>query len=109
MSDKTAAKTAPKEKAKQSNKEASKDQIVKSRDEGRAPKKPLWTLARCKKYARRYPTETLWASGAPASYKSALAHGWRDQCVVEITAMAGKVTAFPSKKTTATTTTKRAA
>lgn len=46
--------------------------------------KAKWTLERCKRYARRFTSETVWASASPASYKAAVAHGWRDQCVAEM-------------------------
>jgi hypothetical protein len=74
------------------NKEAAKAKKEKKTDgdEGgevvhahvtRAKKKSNWTLDRCKKYARRFKTELEWAEGAPASYKSAQAHGWVAQCL----------------------------
>jgi hypothetical protein len=47
----------------------------------RTKKKSSWTLERCQKYARRFKSETEWAEGAPASYKSAMAHGWVAQCM----------------------------
>ena len=31
--------------------------------------KQAWTLQRCQKFARRFPSEQDWAAGAPASYK----------------------------------------
>jgi hypothetical protein len=74
------------------NKEAPKAKKEKKTDDGeggevvhahvaRVKKKSLWTLDRCKKYARRFSTESDWAAGAPASYKSAQAHGWIAQCM----------------------------
>lgn len=54
-------------------------------------KKAPWTLERCKKYARRYSTEVLWASQAQSSYKSAVAHGWLEECLQAMTQNQGKV------------------
>lgn len=47
----------------------------------RVKKKSAWTLERCMKFARRFKSEMEWAAGAPASYKSAEAHGWIAQCM----------------------------
>jgi hypothetical protein len=47
----------------------------------RTKKKSAWTLERCMKFAKRFKTEQEWAAGAPASYKSAAAHGWIAQCM----------------------------
>jgi hypothetical protein len=44
-------------------------------------KKQPWTLERCQKAARRFTSEQEWQAGAPASHKSATAHGWVKQCV----------------------------
>jgi hypothetical protein len=55
--------------------------IVKAKEAQKQEIKVEWTLERCLKYARRYPNEAVWASDSPASYKSAVAHGWKDQCV----------------------------
>ena len=46
-----------------------------------AKKKKPWTLEKCMKAARRFSTEAEWCAGAPASYKSATAHGWVAQCM----------------------------
>jgi hypothetical protein len=43
-------------------------------------KKVAWTLARCKKLARRYKNEREWQAGSPSSYKAANAHGWIKEC-----------------------------
>lgn len=44
-------------------------------------KNSSWTLERCKKAARRFTNEAEWCAGAPAAYKSAVAHGWVAQCL----------------------------
>ena len=46
-----------------------------------AKKKKPWTLEKCMKAAHRFKTEAEWSAGAPASYKSAQAHGWIQQCM----------------------------
>lgn len=48
-------------------------------------KKKAWTLDKCLKTARRFQSESEWATGAPAAYKSAIAHGWTKQCVAGMT------------------------
>ena len=55
-------------------------------------KKEAWTLDKCVKSARRFQSETEWSAGAPASYKSATAHGWVKQCVGAMSGNAGKTT-----------------
>jgi hypothetical protein len=88
MSEKTTEKHAAKNTEKNTDKrttekKTSKDDVLVSKESAKA-EKLSWTLERCKKYARQYTSEVLWASGAPASYKSAVAHGWRDICLAEI-------------------------
>ena len=103
MSDKSAEKAPKKEAAeKTATAEGKKDngnKIVKKADVKRVERAP-WTLERCLKYSRRYPTEAIWASTASASYKSAVAHGWRDQCLAEMQKLAGTVVTGNFKKPT---------
>lgn len=49
----------------------------------RQASKTKWTLARCKRFARRFRSEQDWEAGAPSSYKSAVAHGWMKECKKE--------------------------
>ena len=87
MSEKATAKPAEKEAKKDV-----KSEVVKAKDQQAKREKQEWTLEKCMKYARRSTSEALWASTSPASYKSAVAHGWRDQCLAEIEkAKSGKV------------------
>lgn len=55
-------------------------------------KKEAWTLEKCVKSARRFQSETEWSAGAPASYKSATAHGWVKQCLGSMAGGAAKTT-----------------
>lgn len=89
MSDKKEAKvasTAPATNNKAENKNSKNEGKAKTTVVSPSAKvfKAKWTLDRCKRYARRFTTETVWASSSPASYKAAVAHGWRDQCVAEL-------------------------
>ena len=59
--------------------------------------KQKWTVERCKKAARRFLDEQAWKAGAPSSYKAAVSHGWRDQCVAHMT---GNVVAIGKKSAT---------
>ncbi len=77
--------------------------VVKSEKQATKATGPKWTLERCQKYARRFSNEAQWAAGSPASYKSAVAHGWREQCLqVTGKVLTGnfrpKTTAKPLKK-----------
>lgn len=84
MSEKAVTEKASKKE--QGGKEQNgKVEVVKRQEIKRVAKTP-WTLERCVKYARRYANEGVWASASPASYKSAVAHGWRDQCLAAMTA-----------------------
>ena len=47
-------------------------------------KKAAWSLERCLKAAKRFSSESEWAAGAPAAYKSATAHGWLPQCTAKM-------------------------
>jgi hypothetical protein len=89
MSQKTTEKTNTAEKTEKTVKTAKttaqKDGVVSSRDENSTREKIVWTLERCQRYARRYSSEILWASDAPASYKSAVAHGWLAECLTAMT------------------------
>jgi hypothetical protein len=84
-------KTEEKKTQKKTGDQKTKGDVVIAPETARVIKME-WTLERCMKYARRYSTETMWASGSPASYKSALAHGWRDQCVAEMQRGGGNMT-----------------
>jgi hypothetical protein len=81
MSEKKEIKPAPKDVAKAPKE--SKNEVVKAQESRQ--EKSEWTLEKCMKYARRYPTEIVWASASPSSYKSAKAHGWLNQCLAEMT------------------------
>lgn len=72
-------KEAPKAK-KEKKTEAADTDVVHVHSQ-RVKKKSAWTLERCMKFARRFKSEIEWAEGAPASYKSAMAHGWVAQCM----------------------------
>jgi hypothetical protein len=74
--------------------------------------KVVWTLERCQKFARRFPTEQVWAATHSSSYKSATAHGWIAACVAELGKNTGGKVFTPNfKKPTSpeTTTGKKAA
>lgn len=74
-------------------------EIVKGKETVKKTEKVRWTLQRCQKYARRFETEAAWAAGAPASYKSAVAHGWADQCRAELRGQKTKQPSFaPQRK-----------
>jgi hypothetical protein len=75
-------KEAP--KAKKEKKTESADSEVVHAPTQRTKKKSAWTLERCMKFARRFKSEMEWADGAPASYKSAMAHGWVAQCMPSV-------------------------
>lgn len=47
----------------------------------REQNKRKWTVEACQKVARRYSNEMAWKMGAPSSYKSACARGWREECM----------------------------
>lgn len=113
MSDKHAEKAAKAPSTE--NKEVKKDAKEKSGNVVKAKEvvkreRTSWTLERAMKYARRFPNESVWASASPASYKSAVAHGWKDQCLAAQNA-GGKVipAKFPKKSDGAHTPGKRAA
>jgi hypothetical protein len=78
MSDEKQAKGNDK-KAKGNEQGAADGQLMGGVAERRA-NKIKWTLARCKKFARRFHNEAEWQAGAPSSYKSAVAHGWMKDC-----------------------------
>ena len=67
------------------NKAKSANQAEKSVDVVTSSQKKVeklkWTLERCKKYARRFPNEAVWASCHSSSYKAAVAHGWKEACL----------------------------
>lgn len=42
--------------------------------------KMIWTLEKCMKVSKRFKSAKEWETGAPSSYKSAVAKGWLDQC-----------------------------
>jgi hypothetical protein len=79
MSEKPQAKPVTKEPKKET-----KNEVVKAQDHQVKREKEVWTLEKCMQHARRYQSEALWASDAPASYKSAVAHGWKDSCLAEM-------------------------
>lgn len=95
MAEKAQAKTAEKntEKKTKENKTDKKttDTVVSGKNTPAAKVfEAKWTLERCKRYARRFANEATWASCAPASYKAACAHGWRDACVNQTTTTTNK-------------------
>ena len=90
MSEKPTTKPA---KEKTENKKETKDPNIVSAPVAKVIKAE-WTLERCKRYARRFPTEAIWASAAQASYKAAVARGWRDECLAE----QGKFYGTPTKR-----------
>lgn len=63
-----------------SAKTAAKVDVVSSKQLNKV-EKLKWTLERCKKFARRYPSEAVWASCHSSSYKAAVAHGWKAECL----------------------------
>ena len=73
-------KEAPKAKKEKKTDNAEGESVVHVH-QTRVKTKSSWTLDKCKKFARRFKNETEWASGSPASYKSAQAHGWVAQCM----------------------------
>ena len=87
MSEKATAKPA-------AAKEAKKSDTVKGREAVQKDSKVKWTLQRCQKYARRYTTENAWSSSAISSYKAAVAHGWKEECLGQM----GKTTNSTSFK-----------
>jgi tRNA G37 N-methylase Trm5 len=68
-------------KAKKEKKKEDGGEQVHVHNSHREKTKSKWTFDRCKKFASRFKTEMEWAAGAPASYKSAQAHGWVTQCM----------------------------
>lgn len=80
MSDKSADKAAAKAPATTEKKDSAKGNVVKAKEVVKR-ERIVWTLERALKHARRYPNEAVWASANPSSYKSAVAHGWKDQCL----------------------------
>lgn len=70
------------EKAKKpSNKpEAGAAAVPAQASYGKKKIKPEWSLARCKKFARRYTSVQEWEAGSPSSFKAATAHGWINEC-----------------------------
>jgi hypothetical protein len=109
MSEKTQAQTQAKPAAKEAKKET-KNEVVKAQESQSKRIKKVWTLEKCAKYARRFTSEAIWASGAPSSYKSAVAHGWKDQCLAEMEKAKSKVVSGNFSKTSKSTTdSKRAA
>jgi len=83
MSENNAAKPVNKAEKTPAAK-APKGDVVSARESATKTVKVIWTLDRCKKYARRFATEAVWASAASASYKAAVAHGWKDECVAQM-------------------------
>ena len=73
-------KAAPKAK-KEKKSEGEESESVVHVHHTRVKSKSKWTLDKCKKSAHRFKTEADWSIGSPASYKSALAHGWVAQCM----------------------------
>lgn len=49
-------------------------------DAKREKKKSRWTLALCKKYARRFHSVEEWRIGSPSCFKAAEARGWIKEC-----------------------------
>ncbi|MFM8268958.1 MAG: hypothetical protein ACKN9V_02125 [Pseudomonadota bacterium] len=70
------ANTNKNEAASNSAEKGSKVKAVQPKEE-----KKRWTMARCRKVANRFSSESEWAKGAPSSYKSAQAHGWTQEIV----------------------------
>lgn len=75
-----------KDKSPSENTKASSKECKPKKNVPQANKviKAEWTLDRCKRYARRFESEAVWASAASASYKAAIAHGWREDCLSEM-------------------------
>jgi hypothetical protein len=73
-------KEAPKAK-KEKKAEGDAPESVVHVHQNRVKTKSKWTLDKCKKFSGRFKTESEWSMGSPASYKSALAHGWVAQCM----------------------------
>jgi len=57
-----------------------------------------WSLARCKKVANRFQSESAWAKGAPSSYKSAKHHGWVTEIVKAMASPKSASQPSPTKK-----------
>lgn len=66
--------------AKAETKGATKKADIKERQTFERQRGSQWTLERCRKYARRYKSETEWIAGSPASYKAATYWNWVEQC-----------------------------
>lgn len=82
---------------------ASKSGGAPSAQAKREAKKSRWTIALCKKYAKRFHSAEAWAEGAPASFKAAKSKGWLKECVALMKPAASKPkktssSAKPSKK-----------
>jgi hypothetical protein len=73
-----AKQTVGEEKSKE--KKQGKKAVAELLGEKKSAKAP-WTVERCKKVAKRFKSASEWEMGAPASYKSAMAHGWVAQCM----------------------------
>jgi len=39
-----------------------------------------WNVNRCKKFAKRFNSESDWGSGHPSSFKAASSNGWLKEC-----------------------------
>ncbi len=78
------AKAKSTENKAKSAKTESKVDVVSSKQMNKV-EKLKWTLDRCKKFARRYPSEAVWASCHSSSYKAAVAHGWKEACLNQST------------------------
>jgi len=76
-----------------------KGEVVNSGTPQKKREKEKWSLERCKKAASRFIEEGAWKAGAPSSYKAAVSHGWREQCVAH---MSGNVVALKDKKRSST-------
>lgn len=64
----------------------STDKAASPQEEAKKEKKSkkVWTLEKCLKVAKRFPTKDEWVRGAPSSYKSALSHQWIEKCIAHM-------------------------
>lgn len=70
------AEKKEKEKAEGAGKSESTPQLDAKREQN----KSRWTLALCKKFAKRFHSVDEWKVGTPSCYKAAEARGWVKEC-----------------------------
>jgi hypothetical protein len=93
------AEKKDKEKAEGAGKSESTPQLNAKREQ----KKSRWTLALCKKFAKRFHSVDEWKTGSPSCYKAAESRGWVKECSALMTPSSKPVKARPAKPAVKTT------